>query len=364
MARLTDLFDMNEFHEMNVAGFIKVQKHPDYPNDLALANYTHKAQQNYHWNAVTEQCRGLIFHPETFEIVARPFRKFYNYGEKQADRITAQEVVQAYEKFDGSLGIAYPIPGTDHEVYAIATRGSFSSDQAKWATHFLNERRSTQQGSFPLLPGDTDLFEIIYPDNRIVCEYAGMEALVYLGTIENETGRYRFEDDMFDVRADPVYVGPFEGVFNLEGRQGKEGVVAVTSDGRRVKVKEEEYIRLHRIVSNLSEKYVWEAMEGPYMSVAQKLAADIPEEHATWLLGVAERLLCEFVIQSSQVSELTWTTKNLGTRKEKALHVQNSGYPKHIQSAFFAQLDGKSSIPVLWKAIRPKDDKEEVQLDD
>jgi putative RNA ligase len=360
VASLIDLFDLEEFREMQAAGFVKVQRHPEFPDQLALANYTHKAQQNYHWNAVTEQCRGLIFHPVSLRIVARPFRKFYNYGEKNADLITAQETVRAYEKFDGSLGITYPIPGSNYEEYAVATRGSFTSEQALWATNFLRSKRE----QYPFIPGYTDLFEIIYPDNRIVVEYGGLEDLVYLGTIENDTGRFSFEDDMFDVRADSVYVGPFEGVFQLQGRQGKEGVVAITSDGRRVKVKEEEYIRLHRIVSNLSEKYVWEAMQGPYMHVARDLAANIPEEHATWLLGVAERLVCEYVIQASQVNELVWNTKNMATRKERAVFVQESGYPKHIQGAYFAQLDGKSSVPVLWKSVKPKDDKEEVQVDD
>lgn len=358
MAHLTDLFDMDEFRDMQASGFIKVQRHPDYPDKLALANYTHKAQSNYHWNAVTEQCRGLIFNPVTLEIVARPFRKFYNYGEKQADRITAQEVVRAYEKFDGSLGIAYPDP---NGVYRIATRGSFSSEQAQWATNFMHSKGIEY---FPFIPGHTDLFEIIYPENRIVCEYAGLEALVYLGTIENDTGRFRFEDDMYDLRADSVYVGPFDGVFNLPNREGKEGVVAVASDGRRVKVKEEEYIRLHRIVSQLSEKSVWEAMGGPYIDRARALAQDIPEEHAAWVLDVAKHFISLFVIQSSQVSELVWNTKNMTTRKERAVFIQQSGYPKHIQSAYFAQLDGKSAVPVLWKSVKPKDDKEEVQVDD
>jgi len=355
VVRITDLFSWDDYVEMRNAGFIKVQRHPEFPDDLALANYTHKAQQNYHWNAVTENCRGLIFHPATLEIVARPFRKFYNYGEKNADVITGQEVVRAYEKFDGSLGIAYPDP---NGMYRIATRGSFSSEQAQWATNFAHSKGIEY---FPFIPGYTDLFEIIYPDNRIVVEYGGLEGLVYLGTIENYTGRFQFEDDMYDLRADPVYIGPFEGVFNLSNRQGKEGVVAVTSDGRRVKVKEEEYVRLHRIVSHLTERYVWEAMEGPHIYRARAIAQEIPEEHADWLMGVANRLIAEYVVQSSQVSELVWNTKQMSTRKEKAVFVQESGYPKHVQSAFFAVLDGKSATPVLWKAIRPKEEEQEDQ---
>lgn len=352
MAHLSDLFDLDLYQEMKQAGFVKVQRHPQFPDELAIVNYTHKAQQNYHWNAVTEQCRGLIYNPETGRVVARPFRKFFNYGEAQADKITGQEQVRAFEKFDGSLGIAYPDP---NGMYRIATRGSFSSGQALWATNFMHSKGIEY---FPFIPGYTDLFEIIYPDNRIVCEYAGMEDLVYLGTIDNANGSFQFEDDMYDVRADFVYTGTFEDALQIKGRQGKEGLVVVTSDNRRVKLKEDEYVRLHRIVSNLSEKYVWEAMDGPNMEVAKRLASEIPEEHAEWLLKVAERLVCEYVIQSSQVNELAWNTKGMTSRKDRAVFVQQSGYPKHIQSAYFAQLDGKSSIPVLWKAVRPTDKEE------
>lgn len=361
MAHLSDLFDMDLFREMQSAGFIRVQRHPEFPNELAIANYTHKAQQHYHWNAVTEQCRGLIYNPTTLEVVARPFRKFFNYGEAQADKITGQEQITAYEKFDGSLGIAYPLPGYDEEVYAIATRGSFTSEQAVWATNYLTPIRANEPWRFPFIPGHTDLFEIIYPENRIVCEYGGMEGLVYLGTINNDNGAFQFEDDMFDVRADPVYRGTFEGALQLKGRQGKEGVVVVTSDNRRVKLKEEEYVRLHRIVSHLTPRYVWEAMMGPYMPAAEALAQDVPEEHAAWLLEVARQLFGEYMSLAIMVNELYQQTAKMESRKEKAIFVTQSEYPKAVQSAFFAGLDGKSYVDVLWKAVRPKEEEGEEE---
>lgn len=350
MATLTDLFEIDKFREMQEAGFVKVQRHPDFPNELAIANYTHKAQSNYHWNSVTEQCRGLIYNPTTLEIVARPLRKFYNYGEKNADPITAQEHVVAYDKVDGSLGIAYPIPGTDWEQYAIATRGSFTSEQALWATEkFMRPR---DPGKFPFIPGDTDLFEIIYPDNRIVVQYGGYEGLKYLGTVHIDTGAWRFEWDMFDDRVDVIYEGTFEGVHTLRNRSNAEGVVAVTKDGRRVKFKQQDYIELHRIVSNLSEKYVWEAMGGPWPNKLDDIVRNLPEEHAEWARQVGQEFIEAYTIAYLKLCDLDHATAKLETRKEKAMYVKDE-LPV-IKAAFFAALDKKDFLPIVWKYLEPK----------
>lgn len=350
MATLSDLFEIDKFREMQDVGFVKVQRHPDFPNDLAIANYTHKAQSNYHWNSVTEQCRGLIYNPKTLEIVARPLRKFYNYGEKNADRITAQEHVTAYDKVDGSLGIAYPIPGTDFEEYAIATRGSFTSEQALWATEKFMHPRDPH--TFPFIPGDTDLFEIIYPDNRIVVQYGDYEGLKYLGTVHIETGVFRFEADMFDDRVEIIYEGTFEGVHTISDRENAEGVVAVTRDGRRVKLKQKDYVELHRIVSNLSAKSVWEAMDGPYPNNLETMVRNLPEEHAEWAREIGQGFISAYVTLSLKLSDLYHATKDMSTRKEKALYVQDQ-LPV-VKAAYFAAIDGKDYAPVVWKYLEPK----------
>jgi RNA ligase len=350
MAVLSDLFEIDKFREMQDAGFVRVQRHPDFPNDIAITNYTHKAQSNYHWNSVTEQTRGLIYNPKTLEIIARPLRKFYNYGEKNADPITAQEHVVAYDKVDGSLGIAYPIPGTDWEQYAIATRGSFTSEQAVWATEKFMRGRDPLK--FPFIPHYTDLFEIIYPDNRIVVQYGEYEGLKYLGTVENETGRFIFEDDMFDDRVDVIYEGVFEGVHTLLNRENAEGVVVVTSDNRRVKLKQQDYVDMHRIVSNLSAKSVWEAMDGPNPLNLEALVANIPEEHAEWAREIGQGFISAYVTVSLKLTELYHATKDLKTRKQKALYVKDE-LPV-VKAAFFLAIDKKDYAQVVWKYLEPK----------
>src|SRR5512146_92970 len=126
--RLGDLFDLNLFFEMLLTGYVRRQWSPD--AHLAILNYTEKATYERVWNDVTKTCRGLIYDVETAEVRARPFRKFFNYGEPGAELGSLYEPASVTNKVDGSLGVLYE--GVDG--LAIATRGSFTSDQAVHAT--------------------------------------------------------------------------------------------------------------------------------------------------------------------------------------------------------------------------------------
>jgi len=61
-----------------------VQKHPD--ADLFIYNYTNKAQYDRIWNEITLQSRGLILDAD-LNIVARPFKKFFNLEEHPESEI-------------------------------------------------------------------------------------------------------------------------------------------------------------------------------------------------------------------------------------------------------------------------------------
>jgi RNA ligase len=360
MVKLHELFSLELFDEMRAVGFVKVQRHPVFPDALAIVNYTAKAQQNYHWNDVTEQCRGLIYNPMTFDIVARPFRKFYNHNEAQAPKIDADEIVTAYDKMDGSLGIVYRAPDA---VLRVATRGSFSSDQALWATQWLHDNVGKYWGEmlghgYEWRQYMTDMFEIIYPDNRIVVGYEGYEGMVYIGSQSTETGKFSYDEGAWSGRkSEALYTGQFGGVFNLPDRDNAEGFVCVTHDGRRVKVKYDEYVRLHRIVSHLSERYVWEYLAGPSPARAEELTRDIPEEHEKWVRGVANDLFGQYMDRSMVVNEVTQRIHKMTTRKEKALAIKDE--PKWVQGAIFAGLDNKSYVDILWKSIKPREDVED-----
>lgn len=154
MTTLNDLFDAKALRHEIEDGYIREVYHPTEP--LAILNYTDKAQYDRHWNEVTRVCRGLIYNTETHEVVARPFEKFFNWNEPEA-AIGLDEPVVALEKMDGSLGILYPKPSGG---YAIATRGSFTSEQALRGTLIWEAKYASR---FVPEAGYTALFEIINP---------------------------------------------------------------------------------------------------------------------------------------------------------------------------------------------------------
>lgn len=181
---LRNYIDPQLLSEEIEAGYITCREHPR-DSDLKIYNYSKKAQIEQRWNDATRKCRGLIVQrtPWGVEILAKPWLKFFNCGEHPEGTFNLDMPVWAVDKIDGSLGIAYPGP----QGWAIATRGSFTSEQAIEGTKMLRER--IDEGFLPV-GGVTYLFEIVYPENRIVLDYAGKRELVLLGVLSNHETDY------------------------------------------------------------------------------------------------------------------------------------------------------------------------------
>ena len=148
--------------------------------DLLMFSYTPPAQYAGRWNAFERLSRGLILHATSGEVVARPFDKFFNWGE--GGRTSDAPIVAVMEKMDGSLIIGFHHDGR----WRAATRGSFTSDQAQWAQRQLD--------ALPALADVpthwTLLAEAVYPANRIVIDYGGRENLYLLAMRHRQTGDY------------------------------------------------------------------------------------------------------------------------------------------------------------------------------
>ncbi len=351
MITLTDLFNLHLFERMKSEGYVSVQGHPE-DLDLYIANYTDRAQYDQVWNDVTTQCRGLIFKESTGEIVARPPRKFFNYNEPHAPKIYMNDLVAAYDKLDGSLGIIYPF----HGEWRVATRGSFTSKQAIRGQKLLDEMIFHRFD-----PKQTTVVEIIYPENRIVVNYGSFEGLVYLGDVEIETGEFLYRPEYwtgYDF-AEPMFAGTFKELLELPERKGKEGFVVHSLKGDMVKVKYEEYVRLHRLVSNLTKKKVWEAMGEPSLASAQELARQLDEEFSDWVLKTAHELITEYVVINAYVNEVAYRAGASSDRSRKEVALAIKDEPKFIQDCVFKGLDNRSYTSVLWEAIKPKNEEKE-----
>jgi RNA ligase len=107
------------------------------------------------------------------------------------------------------------------------------------------------------------LFEIVYPENRIVLDYGGRDDLMLLGAVEIATGRSVGPNDSHACggrgRAPSVRIRDGCRCARRPAAPNAEGLVLHLIDtDERVKIKQEDYVALHRIVTGLNERTVWE----------------------------------------------------------------------------------------------------------
>jgi RNA ligase len=344
-------------------GLVMKQVHPTLP--LSIWNYTPKTQygilydQYKLWDKVTLQCRGLVTDNEG-NVVARPFKKFFNMEE---NRHVATSEFDVYEKMDGSLGILFNYKGE----WILATRGSFTSDQSIKGTELLKKYDYEK-----LHPDYTYLFEIIYPENRIVCQY-DFEDLVLLGMIHTETGiEVDFhEGNENDIRFKNLLnnlgfnlVRKYDGITDYTYLKkmiadAREGFVIRFSNGDRMKVKGDEYLRLHKIMTNISTTSVWEILStGDDMG---KILENVPDEFYKKIKEY-ERELKYAHYQISEHCGKMHDYFRFGkygdidpepTKKEFAEFVMKNTKPK-LRAVMFSMWDGKDYDHVIWNIIKPE----------
>jgi RNA ligase len=342
---------MNEFlYKLELysrTGHLFTQKHPKLP--LSIWNYTPEVQYGQLWDEITLQCRGLVT-DDKGNVVARPFKKFFNVEE---NKHTSTSEFEVFEKMDGSLGIMFLYNGE----LVCATRGSFKSDQSKWMSNFAKENNYQNI----IAEGFTYLFEIIYPENRIVVDYGDQKRLVLLGIINTKTGEevpYNELFEGFDV------VKKYDGIKDYSTLKSlidnnAEGFVVRFSNGDRMKIKGEEYLRLHKIMTNISTTGVWEMLSSG-LDINEVLK-DVPDEFYQKVKQYADTLKYGFY----QVSEHCGKSHDYfrygkygdrevePTKKEYAEHVMEYSHPPY-RSVMFAIWDGKPYDKLIWNILKPE----------
>lgn len=356
----TEMFPAEDLHDMIEEGYVRVAFHPDFP--LEIFCYTEKAVHDRVWNKVTRACRGLIINDETGEVVARPFAKFFNIGEPMCPELPwSGRVVEVKDKMDGSLGIAYETP----QGLAIATKGSFTSDQALHATELLRAK----YGGWSPPPGVTVLFEIVYPENRIVLDYGDVDDLVYLTTIDNETGKDLNSSMWWEYphpfpEAKVLWYGKF-GDAPLGNRPDAEGVVIRdTETNTRYKLKQADYLDLHKVRFGLNKHTVWEwfCKPGQPDQNYDEMMRVVPEEFHTWATAAWDMLFMKFFDYDFLTDEcweelhfrgfIPEDRKDREAKKAFAIEIKDA--PDWLRACLFAKYDHGNYVQIIHKLIEPK----------
>lgn len=290
-------FDINKVKELIDNGYLISQKHPT--EDLTIYNYSQKTQYEGYWNEITLACRGLILDSQG-QIHASTFQKFFNFGQKEANvSIPDNGIAYVYEKMDGSYIGSYWVNG---ELY-LNTKGSFTFSYVEMATHILDAKYKGVRDK--MSPELTYVFEVIFPAGRIVCDYGDRLDLVLLAVFDIATGKeLPIEDFDFLGFSQPelekVMVVNFRTLLTqlqLRNLRNKEGyVVKMLSDAgeyTRVKVKFDEYVYLHRIITNVTSYDIYDALrrEG---GVSEEILESVPDEFYDWVKMYEKKLWTQY----------------------------------------------------------------------
>lgn len=337
-------------------GLVRLREHDDPNVPYVTFDYTEMATFAKAWNDVTVSSRGLIVNRETGEIIARPFRKFYNDTEDVPgyNDFPRRGPVVVTDKADGSMGILYQRPDGK---WAIATRGSMGSDQALHATDLYNTRYAH---TWTPRQDVTYLFEIIYPGNRIVLDYGDMDDLILIGAVDKATGVSLPLDEARQGWTGPVVeVLPFASyteALQADIPADREGfVVHFLDTDHRVKLKGADYLRLHKVMTGVTRLRVWEnLMTGADMDTWLVM---VPEEFADQVRACAADLQAQHDTITSRLNDTAaaivaqWDGQD---RKALAALVAANA-DKSVMGLMFAVIDGKTDkvSESVWKQIRP-----------
>lgn len=272
--KMSRLPTLQEFLEAEKKGRISAHRQ----GHLVGFKYTNETIYAQDWDEVTLNARGIAFNEKTGEIVARPFKKFFNYQEffdgegnhsslynklppEWLPNITGH--ARYMEKVDASLGIVFY--NWDSGEWRVKTGGSFDSDQARWAQKWFDENINT----LFLIQNRTYLFEIVSNEDIHPIRY-DFEGMVLLGVISNNTGEeYSLETiqetaTLLKVRMAKVY--DFDN-FNEAVAWAKklpktqEGLVITFDNGFKCKAKSDDWCQLAKMFEGMTKWNVWVAYD-------------------------------------------------------------------------------------------------------
>lgn len=288
-----------------------------YSLDRRYVKFKYTAQTIYSgtWNRVTLHARGHVFNVSSGKCVLRPWDKFFNYSElvlpdnsfTPTYRVSAAEGMHfpqndgnkklqgdfghfiVTDKLDGSLCIAGLVDGEP----TVTSSGAIHSDHSEWSRNWLECHNIL--GKFE--PGLTYMFETIADVFLHPIKY-DYEGCTLLGIIDNATGReLPFDYVEHTAREWGITTPQRVDVTSLADAQkfvaglpaNKEGIVITFENGFKVKMKGEEFLKVHKLFHGLTPGYLMENFDIETMTFPDSILSVVPEEFTD-----LKKFACEF----------------------------------------------------------------------
>ncbi|MEX0283664.1 MAG: RNA ligase [Paracoccaceae bacterium] len=315
----------------------------------SVINYVYTLDHTFD-SAFARECRGLKFDAEG-RLIARPFHKFFNLGERQAAQEEPWDRPHLIlDKLDGSMVHPAMVGG---ELTLMTRMGVSAQSRQALAMAGHAERALCVD---MMAAGYTPVFEFTAPDNRIVVAY-DQARLTLLAIRHMRTGAYMPHDEVAAVAArhGVALIGSHGSVADAntfwKGTRALpdiEGYVIAFDDGHRLKIKTDAFVLRHKALSGLAhEKNVlaWVAADA-VDDVLPLLNSDAADQVKAYrdqvLLGLA---------RLSDTVQAVVQEHGALPRKEFAQRVQTSFDPR-LRAAAFRALDGTPPRVTLTELLR------------
>jgi RNA ligase len=356
--------DMGQLERHIANGLVTVNHHKALP--LRILIYSRKVVLENLWDDVTTKCRGLIVGPNQL-IVARPFEKFFNLETSYRPETHLTNLPNMLpivtEKLDGSLGILWQFDEVmvanpaGETIRGIATKGSFHSDHATWATlHYLNQYKYAQWPD-----GFTPIFEIINEQvQHHVVHYGGPGKLVLTALINNDTGEEAGYNRLYywakrnGTEVVDIYGKTIADV-TTEDRPNHEGyVLSYPVSGApplKVKIKHENFLAMQKIIHSATPRAILDALENNRHDQITAWVKGVPGPVTDWIQDWVDRFsMAHNRAASEAFLQYIKTGAAVNTRKEFAEIVIKT-VPK-LAPICFAMLDRKNYDKQVWRVVR------------
>jgi RNA ligase len=117
-----------------------------------------------------------------------------------------------------------------------------------------------------------------------------------------------------------------------------------------MKIKGEEYVRLHRILTNISNRDIWEYLKDgkPLDEILDK----VPDEFYDWVKQTKEELLTQFETLDKEYQWIFKIINRVHGIENRGVFASYAKMYKH-PNLLFNMLDGKEYTEQIWKLIYP-----------
>ena len=248
--------------------------------------------------------------------------------------------------------------------WITATRGSFTSEQSIKGMEILkkNYKLETFEKSVAYIG------EVIYPENRIVVNHGKAEKVMFISTVPNLVYPWHDDNECHWTRSlsyfkmsgiKKKHIVETKQYFNFDNKlckdlkklntKNKEGfVLRFFPSNFRMKIKFEDYINLHRIVSGISNVAIWEQLkDGKSFDDLIKM---VPDEFFDFVKKTESDLKSEYKTLENEYKIIFKKIKKSVDNEDRKSFAEQAKKYKH-PTLLFKMLDYDD---YLWKVIRPE----------